>query len=52
MELKLQRRCRDEDYTVGFLCVNGVYFCDTPEDADRGVMQSMPPEKIRITVNS
>jgi hypothetical protein len=47
MELKLQRRYRAEDYTIGSLYVNGVYFCDTLEDADRGLTQSMPPEDIR-----
>jgi hypothetical protein len=47
MELKLQRRYRAGDYTIGSLYIDGVYFCDTLEDADRGLTQSMPLEEIR-----
>ncbi|MDR1455868.1 MAG: DUF5675 family protein [Tannerella sp.] len=47
MELKLHRRFSGKDYTVGALYVNGAYFCDTLEDADRGLMQTMPAEEIR-----
>jgi hypothetical protein len=47
MELKLHRRYRAEDYTIGSLYVNGVYFCDTLEDADRGLTQTMSSEEIR-----
>jgi hypothetical protein len=49
MELKLQRRYRGEGYTIGSLYIDGAYFCDTLEDADRGLTQSMPPEEIRRT---
>jgi hypothetical protein len=47
MELKLHRRYRAGDYTIGSLYVDGEYFCDTLEDADRGLTQSMPLEEIR-----
>ncbi|MDR1169935.1 MAG: DUF5675 family protein [Prevotellaceae bacterium] len=47
MELMLQRRFRGEDYTTGSLYMNGVYLCDTLEDADRGLRQSMPLEEIK-----
>jgi hypothetical protein len=47
MELKLERRFLKAGYTIGSLSVNGEYFCDTLEDADRGLTQSMPPEEIR-----
>jgi hypothetical protein len=47
MELKLQRRFLGEGYTIGSLYVNGEYFCDTLEDADRGLNQTMSPEEIR-----
>jgi hypothetical protein len=47
MELKLQRRFSGEGYTIGSLSVDGEYFCDTLEDADRGLTQSTPLEEIR-----
>jgi hypothetical protein len=47
MELKLQRRFSGEGYTIGSLYVDGEYFCDTLEDADRGLTQAMSPEEIR-----
>jgi hypothetical protein len=47
MELKLQRRYRGDGYTIGSFYINGEYFCDTLEDADRGLTQTMPPEEIR-----
>jgi hypothetical protein len=47
MELKLQRRFSGEGYTIGSLYVDGEYFCDTLEDADRGLTQAMPLEEIR-----
>jgi hypothetical protein len=47
MELKLQRRYRGDDYTIGYLYINGEYFCDTLEDTDRGLTQAMSPEEIR-----
>jgi hypothetical protein len=47
MELKLQRRFSGEGYTIGSLYIDNKYFCDTLEDADRGLTQSMPLEEIR-----
>jgi hypothetical protein len=47
MELKLQRRYRGDGYTIGSLYIDAEYFCDTLEDADRGLAQAMPPEDIR-----
>ncbi|MDR2292574.1 MAG: DUF5675 family protein [Prevotellaceae bacterium] len=49
MELKLKRRFLGEEYTIGSLYVDGEYFCDTLEDKDRGLTQSMPLEMIRKT---
>jgi hypothetical protein len=49
MELKLQRRFFKDDYTVGALFINGVYLCDTLEDKDRRLTQSMPLAEIRKT---
>ena len=42
MELRLRRIARRETYTIGRLYIDGVYFCDTIEDKDRGLMQSLP----------
>jgi hypothetical protein len=47
MDLLLQRRFSGEGYTIGSLSIDGAYFCDTLEDADRGLTQSMSPEEIR-----
>ena len=41
MELKLKRIARRETYTIGRLYIDGVYFCDTVEDKDRGLKQSL-----------
>lgn len=40
MELKLKRIAKKETYTIGKLYIEGVYFCDTLEDKDRGLSQS------------
>ena len=42
MELRLKRIARREMYTIGRLYIDGVYFCDTIEDKDRGLKQSLP----------
>lgn len=35
MKLKLIRKYRKQDYTIGKLYIDGAYFCDTLEDYDR-----------------
>lgn len=42
MKLKLKRISKQYTYTIGQLFINGVYFCDTIEDKDRGLDQSNP----------
>lgn len=42
MELTLKRIARRETYTIGRLFIDGKYFCDTLEDKDRGLSQSLP----------
>ena len=42
MELLLRRIARKEEYTIGKLYIDGKYFCDTIEDKDRGLRQSLP----------
>lgn len=39
MELKLKRIAKKSTYTIGRLYIDDVYFCDTLEDADRGLRQ-------------
>ena len=39
MELYLKRIARRATYTIGKLYIDGVYFCDTIEDRDRGLRQ-------------
>ena len=46
MELKVKRFYKKSEYTIGKLYIDGVYFCDTVEDTDRGLSQSMSEEKI------
>ena len=41
MKLKLQRMYRADNYTIGKLYIDGVYFCDTLEDTDRKLNSSM-----------
>jgi hypothetical protein len=40
MEIKVKRRYKGTTYTIGSLYINGVYFCDTLEDIDRGLKQT------------
>ncbi len=42
MDLLLRRIARRETYTIGKLYIDGVYFCDTIEDKDRGLRQELP----------
>jgi hypothetical protein len=42
MKLLLQRRFRGENYTIGSLYIDNVYFCETLEDKDRGLTHDMP----------
>jgi hypothetical protein len=47
MKLLLKRIAKKEKYTIGKLYVNGVYECDTIEDKDRGLDQSMSEANIK-----
>lgn len=46
MKLLLKRIAKKDKYTIGRLYVNGVYMCDTIEDKDRGLDQSMSEANI------
>ncbi len=47
MEILLKRIAKKNLYTIGKLYIDGVYFCDTIEDKDRGLSQSMLLEEIK-----
>jgi hypothetical protein len=47
MELKIIRTKSNKEYTEGKLYINGVYFCDTLEDKDRGLLQTMTVDTIK-----
>lgn len=46
MEMRLVRLVRAAGYTEGRLSVPGLFECDTIEDCDRGLVQSMPVSEI------
>lgn len=47
MKIKVDRRWRKQTYTIGRLYVDGVYFSNTLEDADRGLNQTDPLKLIQ-----
>lgn len=46
MEIRINRIASKEDYTIGKLYINGTYFCDTLEDTDRGLADTMTINEI------
>lgn len=40
MRLKLDRKYKKDTYTIGNLYIDGVWFCNTCEDKDRGLKQT------------
>lgn len=47
MKLTIDRKWRKQDYTVGNLYVDGLYFCNTMEDRDRGLKKTWPLSQIQ-----
>ena len=47
MKLILKRIARKPTYTIGKLYIDGVYFCDTVEDTDRGLFQGQSLDLIK-----
>lgn len=47
MDLKLKRIFRGDKYTIGYLYIDGDYYCDTLEDTDRGLTDDMSEEEIK-----
>lgn len=48
MKLTIKRTITRNSYTLGKLYVDGVYFCDTLEDKDRGLTQDMSISQIQL----
>ena len=42
MKVKVERRWPKVTYTIGRLYIDGIYYCNTLEDHDRGLKQSDP----------
>lgn len=47
MELRVERKWKKPDYTVGVLSVDGMRFSETMEDTDRGLTDSMTEAEVR-----
>lgn len=47
MIVNIRRIAKKSTYTIGRLYVNGEYVCDTCEDKDRGLTQSMTESEIK-----
>ena len=47
LELELRRIAAKADYTIGHLYINGRRICDTLENTDRGLDQSMPLDELQ-----
>ena len=46
MEIQVNRIARKDGYTIGRLFINNEYFCDTLEDTDRGLKDTMQVNEI------
>lgn len=47
MKLKVERIKNGPTYTIGKMYVDSKYFCDTLEDLDRGLLDSMNVEEVK-----
>lgn len=47
MEIKVERKYRKQDYTIGTMYIDGKYLCDTVEDCDRGLTQDTTLDEIK-----
>lgn len=47
MKLELKRIAKKDRYTIGHLLIDNKYFCDTLEDPDRGLTNTMSLTEIR-----
>ena len=49
LELLLDRKYKKDTYTIGDFYVDGEWFCNSMEDKDRGLSQTMSVEEIKET---
>lgn len=49
MNILVDRKYKRDTYTIGKLYINNEYFCDTLEDKDRGLKQTMTESEILKT---
>lgn len=47
MEIRVERKWKKDTYTIGNVYVDGVFFCNSLEDKDRGLNGSMTLEEIK-----
>ena len=47
MKIKVERRWPKATYTIGRLYIDGLYYCNTLEDKDRGLKQTDPETYIK-----
>jgi len=47
MKLTLDRKWKKDTYSVGNLYIDGVWFCSTMEDKDRGLKKTWPLSRIK-----
>lgn len=47
MEIVLDRVYKKENYTIGKMFIDGIYFCDTLEDKDRGLYGFMSEAELK-----
>lgn len=47
MKILVERKWKKEEYTIGKLYIDGTFFCNTLEDKDRGLKNTMPLEEIK-----
>lgn len=48
MEILVKRLYKKSAYTIGKMYIDGQYFCDTVEDTDRGLTQSMSSQQVAV----
>lgn len=48
MELRIDRKYKKQSYTISNLYIDGKWFCNVLEDADRGLDDSMSEDMIKI----
>lgn len=47
MDIIVERTHKKENYTIGKMSIDGVYFCDTIEDKDRGLYDFMSEDVLK-----